>query len=126
MTSGVREPWLKPVFGFHESNGPLWVLPGSHKEPVHAVVKDNREHANPYYFEIVDHDMAEAVCVPMQPGDVLFFHSHLMHMSTDNLSSEKRAAMVFHYGEAGTVDHNIEKYGAAAPNQDWVPVARES
>jgi len=84
------------------------------------------EHANPHSFEIVDHDMADAVCVLMQPGDALFFHSHLMHKSTDNQSTDRRAAMVCHYRQAGTVDLNLAQHGRTASNIDWMPVRRSS
>ena len=103
-------------------NGPLWVLPGSQREPVHQVVADRREHANFSYVEIVDHDMTRAVSVLLQPGDLLLFHSHLMHKSTDNGSSEMRAAMVYHYGESGTADGSRERFGFDPPNIDWMPV----
>ena len=105
-------------------NGPLWVLPGSHREPVHDVVGDRRKHANFAYVEIVDHDMENAVPVLMTAGDLLLFHSHLMHRSTDNESSVGRAAMVYHYGEAGTVDGSRAKFGIDPPNIDWMPVRR--
>ena len=106
--------------------GPLWVLPRSHREPVHRVVPDSREHANFAYVEIVDHDMSAAIPVLMKPGDLLLFHSHLMHMSTDNESDTKRAAMVYHYGEAGTVDNSEQKFGFVPPNIDWMRVRRGS
>ena len=67
-------------------NGCLHVLPGSHTEPVHTHVPDRRPGANYGYFEIVDHDMAAAEPVLMDPGDLLVFDSHLMHRSTDNES----------------------------------------
>ena len=105
-------------------NGPLWVLPGSHREPVHEVVPDRREHANFGYVEIVDHDTSDAVAVLMDPGDLLVFHSHLMHRSTDNKGDRMRAAMVYHYGEAGTVDGSEQKFGFKLPNVEWVPVRR--
>ena len=105
-------------------NGPLWVLPGSHTEEVHRVVADSRENANFAYVEIVDHDMEGAIPVLLTAGDLLLFHSHLMHRSTDNASSRKRAAMVYHYGEAGTVDGSKEKFGIVPPNVDWMPVRR--
>jgi ectoine hydroxylase-related dioxygenase (phytanoyl-CoA dioxygenase family) len=85
-------------------NGCLHVLPGSHREPVHEHVPDRRPNANLGYVEIVDHDMAAAEPVLMDPGDLLLFDSHLMHRSTDNESTGIRAAMVFHYAATGTVD----------------------
>jgi phytanoyl-CoA hydroxylase len=86
-------------------NGCLHVLPGSHREPVHEHVPDRRPNANLGYVEIVDHDMAAAEPVLMDPGDLLLFDSHLMHRSTDNESAGIRAAMVFHYAATGTIDH---------------------
>jgi len=105
-------------------NGPLWVLPGSHTEPVHDVVADRRPHANYAYVEIVDHDTSDAVPVLMEPGDLLIFHSHLFHRSTDNESKRSREAMVYHYGQAGTVDRSEERFGFTPPNIDWMPVYR--
>ncbi len=102
--------------------GPLWVLPGSQHEPVHEVVPDRREHAGYAYVEIVDHDMSDARPVLMEPGDLLLFHSHLMHKSTDNVSQHRRAAMVYHYGETGTVDQSQQRWGFTPPNVDWMPV----
>jgi ectoine hydroxylase-related dioxygenase (phytanoyl-CoA dioxygenase family) len=107
-------------------NGPLWVLPGSHREPVHAVVRDRREHANLAYVEIVDHDMNGAVPALMQAGDLLLFHSCLMHRSTDNVADFGRSAMVYHYAQAGTVDQSREKWGFVPPNVDWMPVRRRT
>ncbi|MBW2282268.1 MAG: phytanoyl-CoA dioxygenase family protein [Deltaproteobacteria bacterium] len=101
-------------------NGCLHVVPGSHREPVHTHVPDRRPGANYGYVEIVDHDMSSSIPVEMQPGDLLVFHSHLMHRSTSNESSGLRAAMVYHLAEAGTVDRD-EKPAAI---NDWFPVRR--
>ena len=101
-------------------NGCLHVLPGSHREPVHEHIADRRPGANLGYYEIVDHDMGAAVPVLMQAGDLLVFDSHLMHCSTDNVSSGIRAAMVFHYCRSGVVDRDT------SPINDFMPVARES
>jgi len=103
-------------------NGPLWVLPGSQREPVHAVEPDHRAHAQFGYVEITDHDMTGAIPVLLEPGDLLVFHGQLMHKSTDNLSRGMRAAMVYHYGEAGTVDATLERKGYTI--NDWLPVLR--
>jgi phytanoyl-CoA hydroxylase len=103
-------------------NGCLHVLPGSHAEPVHTHVPDRRPGANYGYFEIVDHDMAGAEPVLMDPGDLLVFDSHLMHCSTDNESDGIRAAMVFHYAAGGTIDHTEEYFPTI---NDWVPARRD-
>jgi ectoine hydroxylase-related dioxygenase (phytanoyl-CoA dioxygenase family) len=89
---------------------------------VHEHVVDQRPNANLGYYEIVDHDLGSAVAVEMQPGDLLLFDSHLMHFSTDNLSPRRRAAMVYHYARAGTVDHTVDRRGYSI--NDWMPVRR--
>jgi ectoine hydroxylase-related dioxygenase (phytanoyl-CoA dioxygenase family) len=102
-------------------NGCLHVLPRSQTEPVHKHVPDRRPGANYGYFEIVDFDMSTSEPVLMSPGDLLVFDSHLMHCSTDNESDGIRAAMVYHYATAGTVDHSEEYFPST---NDWVPVRR--
>ena len=100
------------------ANGCLHVVPGSHLEPVHEHLLDRRPNANQGYVEILDHDMSGEQPVTMAPGDLLIFHSHLMHRSKDNNSSAIRAAMVYHFGERGTVD--LAEH--PAPINDWMPV----
>jgi ectoine hydroxylase-related dioxygenase (phytanoyl-CoA dioxygenase family) len=97
-------------------NGCLWVLPGSHREPVRKHVPDRRPNANFGYVEIVDRDFSEEQPVTMAPGDLLVFHSHLMHRSEDNGSDSLRAAMVYHMAEHGTQD--LAK--RPSPVNDWM------
>ena len=141
LPGALGQPWHQDAFYFpHEgpaavglwiavteatlTNGPLWVLPGSHTNAVQKVRRDTREHALAGYVEIVDHDFAAAVPVLMRPGDALVFHSHLMHKSTDNVSKGRRAAMVYHFADAATIDRTEERFGKPAPNVDWMPVLR--
>ncbi len=107
-------------------NGPLWVLPGSQREPIHAHVPDTRGRAYRHlgYVEIVDHNMSAARPALLDPGDLLVFHSHLMHRSTDNVSERWRAAMVYHYAQAGTRDFTLERFGRESPVNVWSPVRR--
>jgi ectoine hydroxylase-related dioxygenase (phytanoyl-CoA dioxygenase family) len=105
-------------------NGCLHVLPGSHREDVATHVPDRRPDANYGYMEIVDRDASASVPVLMRPGDLLLFDSHLMHRSTDNESNGIRAAMVYHYAGADTVDRTEELRGYTV--NDWVPVRRAS
>lgn len=110
-------------------NGCLWVLPGSHREPIHRHVPDRRPEANRGYLEIIDHDFGARIPVTMEAGDVLFFHSFLMHMSTDNVTDFRRSAMVYHYGRAGTeISPRVTPDRAAALNtvNRWMPVRRRS
>jgi len=140
----IGQPWHQDSFYFYfdrqpqtaawvalsratVTNGCLWALPGSHKEPIHRHVADRRPAANKGYLEIVDADFGARVAVTMEKGDVLFFHSFLMHMSTDNEADERRAAMVYHYGRAGTrIKPDLPAAQAAALNNVnmWVPVRR--
>jgi ectoine hydroxylase-related dioxygenase (phytanoyl-CoA dioxygenase family) len=106
-------------------NGCLHVLPGSHAEPVHEHIPDRRPGANYGYMEIVDHDMASQVPTLMHSGDLLLFDSHLMHRSTDNVSTGIRAAMVFHVAAAGTEDRTKAVKGYDSPVNDWVTLLRD-
>lgn len=85
-------------------NGCLHVLPGSHRDPIHTHVPDRRPGANIGYVEIVDRDVSAAVAMPMEPGDLLVFDSHLVHRSSDNLTDSLRAAMTYHFAATGTRD----------------------
>lgn len=107
-------------------NGCLWVLPGSHQGPIHAHLPDRRPEANRAYTEIVDQDDSAREPALMAPGDVLFFHSYLMHMSTDNVARERRAAMVYHYARAGTRAINDDVAAQLAPVNRWLPVRRQN
>lgn len=106
-------------------NGCLWVVPGSHRAgTIFAHVPDRRPEANRGYLEIVDQDVSNRQPCQMQPGDALFFHSYLMHMSTDNVAKERRAAMVYHYGRAGSKVIKPEYAEALDRVNRWIPVRR--
>lgn len=102
-------------------NGPLWVVPGSHRECVHEdVVTDPRPGANLAYVEIQGADTSDERQMLMNAGDLLVFDCHLRHRSTDNVSDGMRAAMVYHYSPAGTTIAHESTF-----NQDWVEVLRD-
>ena len=106
-------------------NGCLSVLPGSHRLPIQAHHPDKRPGANYGYLEIEGIDEGTAQPVLMQPGDLLVFHSYLLHKSVDNESTDRRAAMVYHYGRAGT--RNLappEVVGRQDRVTRWIPVVR--
>jgi phytanoyl-CoA hydroxylase len=106
-------------------NGCLYVLPGSHNRPVEPHVPDARANANQGYLEILGLDEGGAVPVLMQPGDLLVFHSYLIHRSIDNKGDARRAAMVYHYGRAGS--QNLAPLEVRAMQDQvtrWIPVRR--
>lgn len=107
-------------------NGCLWVLPGSQdRNEIFEHIPDRRPAANRGYLEIVSQDTTSKVSALMAPGDVLFFHSYLMHMSTDNVADYRRSAMVYHYGRAGTrIVAPPENVASLQRVQRWIPVRR--
>jgi len=106
-------------------NGCLSVLPGSHHGAIQPHGPDRRSGANQGYLEVTGLDETRAQPVLMEPGDLLVFHSYLLHRSQDNRTAERRAAMVYHYGVAGT-----QPKQALLPMQErilrWTPVRRHA
>jgi len=104
-----------------EENGCLWVVPGSHCEPIyppHSTPFGQVHAANAFEdlhaVENVSHLDDEVntltrvvrkypppIPVPMAPGDVLFFDGHLLHRSYPNRTRDRwRRSFVCHYCNA--------------------------
>jgi phytanoyl-CoA hydroxylase len=103
-----------------EENGCLWVAPGSRVEPIYP--SDHAEmgfvHSDGAFEDLhtvegisgLDDEQNtlsavarkyEWVPVPVEPGDVVFFHGHLFHRSHPNRSASRwRRAFVSHYCNA--------------------------
>jgi phytanoyl-CoA hydroxylase len=106
-------------------NGCLSVLPGSHRLPIQSHDPDERPGANQGYTVVRNVDDVAAVPVLMDPGDLLVFHSFLLHRSVDNRGHGRRAAMVYHYGRAGTKNEAPPEVVAMQERVTrWVPVRR--
>ena len=52
----------------------------------------------------------------MQKGDVLVFDANIIHGSTDNLTAEARATMLYHFTPTDT------KFTIDLPNWNWAQV----
>lgn len=100
-------------------NGCLSVIPGSHRQPIQHHGPDKRPGSLLGYLEVDMGPNVDSVPMLMQPGDVLFFHGHLLHRSEDNKSRGMRAALVYHYGPAGA-----KELGERNPVVHFVPVRR--
>jgi ectoine hydroxylase-related dioxygenase (phytanoyl-CoA dioxygenase family) len=80
-------------------NGPLLVVPGSHRGPVFD------HHAAGYFCGAVDpaavkDELARAVPLTGRAGSMSFHHVRLLHGSAQNLSALPRALLLFEYGAA--------------------------
>ena len=108
--------WLATSSATKE-NGCLVVLPGSQKEPIHEHCPDERPGSNYGYTEIKDHNFEKEIPLFLEKGDLLLFHSFLMHKSYDNKSNKRRTAMVYHFAETGTKFGEID-----SPTNEWISV----
>lgn len=116
--------WLSLTEATRE-NGCLSVLPGSHRGTILPHVPDRRPGANQGYLEVLGLEERPAVEVAMQPGDLLVFHSFLLHKSVDHRGGRRREAMVYHYARAGT--RNLADPQVQAMQRrinHWVPAWR--
>lgn len=80
-------------------NGPLLVVPGSHRGPVFD------HHADGYFCGAVDPaavkaELARAVPLTGRAGSMSFHHVRLLHGSAQNASALPRALLLFEYGAA--------------------------
>lgn len=115
-----REPQVAAWLATSEAtleNGCLVVLPGSHQESLHEHLPDDREGSNYGYTEIKDHDFSTEMPVVLNKGDLLLFHSFLMHKSYDNKSNSRRTAMVYHFAETGTGFGEVD-----SPTNEWISI----
>ena len=115
-----REPQVGAWLATSEAtleNGCLVILPGSHKEHLHEHLPDDRKGSNYGYTEIKDHDFSQETPVTLNTGDLLLFHSFLMHKSYDNNSQARRTAMVYHFAETGTDFGPVD-----SPTNEWISV----
>ena len=108
--------WLATSAATKE-NGCLVILPGSHKEVIHEHLPDDRPGSNYGYTEIKDHDFKKEMPLFLNVGDLLLFHSFLMHKSYDNKSNNRRTAMVYHFAETGTDFGELD-----SPTNEWISV----
>ena len=101
-----------------QGNGCLYVIPGSHKADIFQ--HDDLDGPQQQEFKLArgvrDED---GVPVEVEPGSVIWFHSHLLHKSTDNHSQRFRRSFVAHYLSAQAEWSSPEKVGRGQPVM-WV------
>jgi ectoine hydroxylase-related dioxygenase (phytanoyl-CoA dioxygenase family) len=80
-------------------NGPLLVVPGSHRGPTYD------HHADGYFCGAVDpatvkDELAKAVPLTGRAGSMSFHHVRLLHGSAQNVSKLPRALLLYEYAAA--------------------------
>ena len=89
-------------------NGCMEVIPGSHlRGPApHVPAEDiNLCTIRPDLVHLADR-----VALPMDPGDVLIFHSLIHHYTAANRSEHRRRALQFHYHQVGLEWTSLEAH----------------
>lgn len=83
-------------------NGGLQVIPGSHRLHLTAQQRDDRDFLRADLP--VNHGLiAQGIDLTLTAGDVLLFHSSLLHAAGRNLSDQRKLSVVFAYHGADTV-----------------------
>ncbi len=95
-------------------NGCLYVIPGSHKQAISE--HDDIEGSQQNEFKLARNARDEdGIPVEVPPGAVIWFHSHLLHKSTNNHSQRFRRSYVSHYLSAQAEWMNSENAGNGQP-----------
>lgn len=90
----------------NQENGCLQVIKGSHKlGRVEHGFAGEQVGASQRYVDLSLKTM-ELVYVELKAGDVLFFHSNLLHRSEANLSDKPRWSMISCYNRASNIGYN--------------------
>ena len=90
----------------NKSNGCLQVIKGSHKMGrVEHGFAGEQVGASQRYVDLALKTM-DLIYVELEAGDVLFFHSNLLHRSEANLSDRPRWSMISCYNRASNIGYN--------------------
>ncbi|HOY21481.1 MAG TPA: phytanoyl-CoA dioxygenase family protein, partial [Haliscomenobacter sp.] len=98
----------------NRANGCLQVIRGSHQMGrVEHGFSGEQVGAAARYVELALKTM-ELVYVELEPGDVLLFHSNLLHRSDANLSDRPRWSMISCYNRASNIGYNESSSASAS------------
>ena len=109
-----------------EFNGPLWIIPGSHRDGVHKAGHDLQTTSYPLWTldKATVTDLAERGGIYSAKGDagsVLMFHSNIVHASSPNLSPWGRTIV---YLSLCHVDNHIRRFKRPEwiAHRDFAPI----
>jgi hypothetical protein len=100
-----------------QENGCLQVLKGTHKigRVEHLFAGEQQGADMPFVNEALKR--CERVYVELKPGDVLFFHSNLLHMSEANLSNSPRWSLISAYNMSYNIPFREKNTSCITPVQ---------
>lgn len=103
----------------NQANGCLQVIKGSHKMGrVEHGFAGEQVGASQRYVDLALQTM-DLVYVELEAGDVLFFHSNILHRSEANLSDRPRWSMISCYNRAANIGYN----DTASSSSSITPIA---
>lgn len=102
----------------NKENGCLQVIKGSHKMGrIEHGFSGEQVGASQHYVDLALQTM-ELVYVELKAGDILFFHSNLLHRSAANLSDKPRWSMISVYNRSSNIGYN----DSAPPGSSTTPI----
>jgi len=96
-------------------NGCLQVLKGSHKTGRFEHLFIGEQRGADMHFVNLALKHFELVHVELKPGDVLIFHSNLLHTSASNDSDNARWSLISCYNRASNIGYNVQSQSAMTP-----------
>jgi phytanoyl-CoA hydroxylase len=98
----------------NKANGCLQVIRGSHKMGrVEHGFAGEQVGASQHYVDLALQTM-DLIYVELEAGDVLFFHSNILHRSEANLSERPRWSMISCYNRSSNIGYNESSSSSAS------------
>lgn len=87
-----------------KENGSLIFFPGTHKNPKEHVTKGKKNLG--LYKEIENVDHSKKIIAEVETGDIVIFHSWVVHGSEENILKSERYAITFTYQPGKDTSHH--------------------
>ncbi|XP_064599258.1 L-proline trans-4-hydroxylase-like isoform X1 [Liolophura sinensis] len=98
-----------------KTNGCLQILEGSHLAGrIDTKVKGDQIVADPDRVELLKQRLPLRY-MELEPGDAMFFHSNILHMSSQNQSRNRRWSLVVAYNRASNIPPGKQPHGEYSP-----------
>ncbi|XXQ33933.1 Fe2OG dioxygenase domain-containing protein [Plasmodiophora brassicae] len=104
-------------------NGCLYVIPGSHKWPIHSrFVRTSDDRVIHVPKDAPQFDLSGAIAVPVPAGSIVLIHGALVHFSYANRSQRTRHAYTLHVIEQEDTTYSRENWLQRPDGKPFYPV----